>query len=45
MKGVAGKGTFVKWRLECFEEINQHDSRTFGHRNIDKQGRKCDEVT
>jgi len=25
---VAGKGTSVKWRLECLEEINQHDSGT-----------------
>ena len=28
MEEVAGKGTSVKWRLEYFEEINQHDSGT-----------------
>jgi hypothetical protein len=28
MKEAAGKCTSVKWRLECFEEINQHDSGT-----------------
>jgi hypothetical protein len=45
MKEVAGKGTSVRWRMECFEEINQHVSGTSGHRNIDKQGKKYDEVT
>jgi hypothetical protein len=28
MKEATGKGTSVKRRLECFEEINQHDSGT-----------------
>ena len=26
MKEATGKRTSMKWRLECFVEINQHDS-------------------
>jgi hypothetical protein len=42
MKETAGMDTSVKQKLECFEEINQHDSGNAGHRNIDEQAKKCD---